>query len=122
MLACMHTPKLIAVDIGNASQARLGTCTYIQQLHASRSFLGLLQTIDMIQSMGAVVVRGNQDDKALAAYVQWKKGKALVSQFDLLIQPRPHLCYKVSLHLQGARGYFCTRGVGDTLIKKVVSQ
>ncbi|KAL3146662.1 hypothetical protein ABBQ32_000890 [Trebouxia sp. C0010 RCD-2024] len=36
-----------------------------------------VQTIDLIQSMDAVVVRGNQDDKALAAYVQWKNGKAL---------------------------------------------
>lgn len=37
-----------------------------------------LQVIDLLQSMDAVVVRGNQDDKALAAYVQWKRGKALV--------------------------------------------
>lgn len=56
----------------------------MHKLHTSCSLenLGSLQTIDMIQSMDAVVVRGNQDDKALAAYVQWKNGKALVCASD----------------------------------------
>lgn len=40
----------------------------------------------MIQSMNAITVRGNQDDKALAAYVQWKNGKALVGSIHLPVQ------------------------------------
>ena len=37
--------------------------------------------------MNAITVRGNQDDKALAAYVQWKNGKALVGTTYLPMQP-----------------------------------
>ena len=36
------------------------------------------QVIDTIQTQGGFVVRGNQDDKALAQYVDWKSGKPLV--------------------------------------------
>lgn len=48
---------------------------------------GCLQVIDKIQSMNAIAVRGNQDDKALAAYVRWKDGKALVGTTYLVMQP-----------------------------------
>lgn len=48
---------------------------------------GWLQVIDKIQSMNAIAVRGNQDDKALAAYVRWKDGKALVGTTYLGMQP-----------------------------------
>lgn len=48
---------------------------------------GWLQVIDKIQSLNAIAVRGNQDDKALAAYVRWKDGKALVGSTDLAMQP-----------------------------------
>lgn len=44
----------------------------------------------MIRSMDAadaVAVRGNQDDKALAAYVQWKAGEPLVSMLPPPISP-----------------------------------
>ncbi|KAL0024272.1 hypothetical protein WJX79_001692 [Trebouxia sp. C0005] len=36
-----------------------------------------VQAIDLIQSLGGIVVRGNQDDKALAQYVQWQSGEPL---------------------------------------------
>ena len=38
----------------------------------------VLQVIDHIRSLDGIVVRGNQDDKALAQYVAWKAGKPLV--------------------------------------------
>ena len=36
------------------------------------------QVIDHIRALDGIVVRGNQDDKALAQYVAWKAGKSLV--------------------------------------------
>lgn len=36
-----------------------------------------VQVIDHIRSLDGIVVRGNQDDKALAQYVAWKAGKPL---------------------------------------------
>ena len=49
-------------------------------LHVRKHVL-VLQVIDHIQSLDGIVVRGNQDDKALAQYVAWKAGKPLVKAF-----------------------------------------
>ncbi|KAK9859863.1 hypothetical protein WJX84_004032 [Apatococcus fuscideae] len=35
------------------------------------------EVIDYIRSLGALAVRGNQDDKALAEWIQWKSGSSL---------------------------------------------
>ena len=37
------------------------------------------QVLDYIRSLGAHAVRGNQDDKALKDWLQWKAGSPLVS-------------------------------------------
>ncbi len=49
-----------------------------------------LQVIDLIQTLKAFVVRGNQDDKALAEYVQWKSGRPLVCLLSYVVYERSH--------------------------------
>ena len=89
-LVCTHTTMAdSSVHTGNAIQAKLAHAPISIPCHIFHNQPGLLQVIDRIQSMDAVVVRGNQDDKALAAYVQWKHGKALVSASDLLVSCTP---------------------------------
>ena len=51
-------------------------------LHASGTSeaneLGCGQVLEYIRSLGAFAVRGNQDDKALKDWLQWKAGEPLV--------------------------------------------